>query len=157
MPDVDWTKIKSEYITTKASCRKLGEKYGISESAVRKVCASEKWVEARNEFCTKVVQKNVKKAAEKATERRTNILSAADALLRKWQEIMPDCSIPDDLRKMAATLKDIADIQMIKSDDDIAEQQARIENLRKNISREDNKREDIRVVIEGENAEDMAT
>ena len=157
MPDVDWTKIKSEYITTKVTSDKLAEKYGISASAIKKVCASEKWAKARKEYCNKVVQKNVKKAAEKATERRTNILSAADLLLKKWQEIMPDCAIPDDLRKMAATLKDIADIQMIKSDDDIAEQQARIENLRKNISRDDNKREDIRVVIEGENAEDMAT
>ena len=57
-------------------------------------------------------------------------------------------------RQIAASLKDIKDIQMIKSDADIREQEARIANLQRQ-AQDGDKSGDIRITIEG-NLEDYS-
>lgn len=44
---IDWEAIKQEYITTKTSYRRLGDKYGIHFKRIARVAKRESWVEAR--------------------------------------------------------------------------------------------------------------
>lgn len=49
---VDWNAIKAEYIAGGTSYRKLAEKYGVSESTLKKKAAKECWKELRNQTGT---------------------------------------------------------------------------------------------------------
>ena len=45
----DWQAIKTEYITTQTSYRKLAQKYGVSRVQIGNVGRDEKWVELRRQ------------------------------------------------------------------------------------------------------------
>lgn len=47
---MDWNSIKTEYITTKTSYRRLSEKYGLSAAAIAKRAGAENWGELRREW-----------------------------------------------------------------------------------------------------------
>ena len=57
---VDWLKIKTDYISGLGNYRELSEKYGVSQSTIRKRAAAEKWSDAketqRNKIGTKLEQ-----------------------------------------------------------------------------------------------------
>ena len=68
---VDWLRIKSEYVNGGVSYRELSEKYGVSQSAIRKKAAAEKVEEAKDKIesareATVPTEIEVKKAARKA-------------------------------------------------------------------------------------------
>ena len=50
----DWSKIKTEYITTDTSYRKLAEKYGVSASSLMQVAAREKWADEKKKQISKL-------------------------------------------------------------------------------------------------------
>lgn len=53
------------------------------------------------------------------------------------------------VQEIAAALKSIKEVQMLKTELDIREQEARIANLRKNAESDDNKPNEITITIEG--------
>ena len=80
----DWRKIKVEYLKGKTTYKKLGEKYGVSESAVRKRASKEGWREQRNNFDTKVEQKVLERACDaraKEFETLAQVAEQVDAIL----------------------------------------------------------------------------
>lgn len=90
MANVDWIKIKNEYINTQTSYRKLADKYKVAFSTLEKTARREKWVKLRKEQCdkvaTKVRQKTAEKIADKEADRLSRLASAADRLLEKIEE-----------------------------------------------------------------------
>ena len=52
----DWLKIKSEYVSGNVSYRELSEKYGVSQSVIRKRAAAEKWTGTKRNNGTKSAQ-----------------------------------------------------------------------------------------------------
>lgn len=56
---VNWNKVKTEYITTDISQRKLADKHGIPYPTLRKRCRTEAWYEQKKAYCSKVVTKAV--------------------------------------------------------------------------------------------------
>lgn len=135
---MDWNSIKTEYITTDTSYRKLAKKYGISTNAIGNKSRQENWIEERNRFVDKTVSKTIEKLSEAQADRASRIRTVADKLLDKI-EILVDTIEGDTsaYRQIAATIKDIKEIQMIKSDADLREQEARIAKLKKDA--EDNR------------------
>ena len=149
----DWNKIKTEYITTDTSYRKLAEKHGVGESTLFARASKEKWVEQKEQHQSKTVAKTLDAISKKQVDRAANLVSVADLLLAKVKSLVEsDAEVLSDtqsLKHISGVLKDIKEVQMIKSDADLREQEARIANLRKQAEKEENQDKDVTIVIEG--------
>ena len=148
----DWQAIKTEYITTDTSYRKLAQKYGVSTTQICNVGRDEKWVEQREQYLNKTTAKTIEKISQQEANRAAKIHSVADKLLLKI-EAMVDSEKPLDtkgIRALTAAVKDLKEIQGVKSDLDEKEQRARIANLQKQADKEDDNKEPIQVIIGGD-------
>lgn len=134
---MDWKKIKAEYIAGGTSYRKLADKYKVSLTTLKKVGHDENWVDLRDQCRAKAATKMVEIESDKQAKRMERLLSVSDALLdavedavRKFQaeELMLEKGA---LKSLSGAIKDIKDIQSIKSKLDIEEQEARIALLKK--------------------------
>lgn len=147
----DWQAIKTEYITTETSYRKLAQKYGISHVQIGNVGKEEKWVELRRQHLDKTFAKTVEKISQQEANRAARIHTVADKLLNKI-EAMVDSERPLDtkgIRALTAAVKDLKEIQSVKSALDEQEQKARIANLQKQADKDEDKTEEIEVVFVG--------
>lgn len=145
----DWQKIKTEYITTDTSYRKLAQKYGISYQAICKRSKDEKWIDLREQHLNKTISKTLEKISQQEADRAAKIHSVADKLLLKI-EAMAESERPLDtkgIRALTAAVKDLKEIQNIKSDLDKREQEARIANLQKQAQTGDDSKEPIQIMM----------
>lgn len=150
---MDWNAIKTEYITTDTSYRKLAKKYGLNHTAIAVRAGRENWVTERERFNDKSIAKTLEKISNANANRAARLQTVADKLLSKIEKAVD--SLEDDaletqqFRQIAASLKDIKDIQMIRSDADMREQEARIANLQKQANKDDNVAKEVTVTIMG--------
>lgn len=149
----DWNRIKTEYITTDISYRKLAQKYGVGESTLFAKASKEKWVEQREQYQSKTVAKTLDAIARKQVSRAQRLQSVADKLLCKVESLLDkDEELPLDtqgMKHISGVLKDIREIQMIRSDADMREQEARIEKLHRDAERDDKEKPSITITLEG--------
>ena len=149
----DWKAIKTEYITTDTSYRKLAQKYGVNATNIAKRASKEKWVEERNKNATKTLSKTLNAIGNKQAERTAKLIGVSDLLLDKVKSLIEDTpeflALPQNIKHISGVLKDLKDIQMIKSEADLREQEARIDKLRKEamVEKENN---EVRVTMLGE-------
>lgn len=151
----DWLQIKTDYITGNLSYRKLAAKYGVPFTTLRGVAKREQWVAERAQARDSAVTRSIKREVDKSVERYTRLLSIADVLLDKIEiELLsmdskktPFCSDKRDLKAISSALKDIKDIQGLKSDIDIEEQKARIKKLEADALTDNDSGEKVEVVI----------
>ena len=145
----DWQAIKTEYITTQTSYRKLAQKYGINVTTIAKTAGAEGWVEARNQYATETQAKTLEKISQQEANRAAKIHSVADKLLLKI-EAMVDGGKPLDtkaIRALTAAVKDLKEIQSVRSALDRQEQEARIANLRRQVDKDEDESSVIEVVF----------
>lgn len=134
----DWQAIKTEYITTQTSYRKLAQKYGVSRVQIGNVGRDEKWVELRRQHLDNTVAKTVAAFEDAQVNRAKKMQSVADKLLLKIEALVDRPGMmPKDIRSLVAAVKDLKEIQGVKSELDEKEQRARIANLRKQAEKED--------------------
>jgi uncharacterized protein YjcR len=134
----DWQAIKTEYITTQTSYRKLAEKYGVSRVQIGNVGRDEKWVELRRQHLDNTVTKTVAAVENAQVNRAKKMQSVADKLLLKIEALVDRPGMmPKDIRSLVAAVKDLKEIQGVKSELDEKEQRARIANLEKQAEKED--------------------
>ena len=129
---MDWKAIETEYITTDTSYRKLAQKHGINSTTIAKKAGAEGWVERRKQFASKTQAKTLEKISRQEVNRAAKIGTVADKLLAKI-EAMVDREEPLDekaIRSLTAAVKDLKDIQGVRSELDRQEQEARIAALR---------------------------
>lgn len=147
----DWNAIKSEYITTETSYRKLASKYHVNGTVLAQRAKREDWVGEKARYQSKTQTKVLKAIADKQVSRASRFQTVADKLLAKVEALIdnPDIDWRDTvmMRDVSRTLKDLKDVQMIKSPQDVAEQEARIANLRKLAEKDEGKNEPIQVSI----------
>ena len=131
----DWQSIKTEYITTDTSYRKLAQKYGVSYVQIGNVGREENWVELRKQHLDKPLTKSMNAISKKQADRAANLIAVSDLLLGKVknlleadEKLLVDTSIMKDV---SIILKNLKDIQMIRSEADMQEQDARIKKLQK--------------------------
>lgn len=149
---MDWQKIKTEYITTDTSYRKLAQKYGVDQATVSRRAKKEEWVAEKQRHDSETQAKIVEAIGRQQVGRVTRLQTVADKLLGKVESLLEEVE-PADLdtqamKHISGVLKDIKEIQMIRSDADMREQEARIANLRRQAQKEEVGKEPIRVVIE---------
>lgn len=138
----DWRKIKTEYITTDTSYRKLGQKYGVHYQTICRRAKEEGWIEQREQHENKVVTKTLDKIGEKQSNSAELMQDTANALLQMIADgigkFNTDTLLADRqaLRGITGALKDLKDVLSLKSDADLEEQKARIAKLRKEVEEE---------------------
>jgi transposase-like protein len=134
---VDWKKLRAEYIAGGTSYRKLAEKHNVSFHTLRKQAAKENWKALKDETTSKTVTKIIEIESDKQADRMKRLLTVSDKLLlavedavEKFQagELLLDKGA---LKSLSGTIKDIKDIQSLKTSLDIEEQKARIAILQK--------------------------
>lgn len=183
----DWKKIKTEYITTNTSYRKLAEKYGVHYKVISERGKAEKWVELRSQHRDKTFTKAMEQISDRQADQMARIHGLADQLLDKLEQAIAELDLQlfkqvdktkeieynnpqradkptkeiiheeekllevksivdrNGLKQIAAALKDIKEVKMLRSELDRQEQEARIANLRKHAEKDD---DDIADVIE---------
>lgn len=149
----DWGRIKSEYITTTdTSYRRLSEKYGISYQAICRRSKAERWGEQREQHMNKTVTKTIDRISEKQVDRATRLQSVADKLLDRVEALVETGDFvlmnSQSMKHISGVLKDLKDIQMIRSEADLREQEARIAKLRREAD-PDKGTEAPKLVVEG--------
>lgn len=173
----DWKAIKTEYITTDTSYRKLAEKYGVSATQINRVGKEEGWVELRQQFVDKTVADSIRKISNQRSSKAARIDKAADRLIEKLEQAIDELDwkittkkikvetadgeitteyreaaeggIVDraGLRQLSSALKDLKEVKGILSELDKQEKKARIECLRRQAEPE--KQEKTVLVVEG--------
>lgn len=149
---MDWNAIKTEYITDEStSYRKLAEKYGVPLGTIFKRAKREKWIELRQQSQDKMVAKTVAKIENAQIDRLTRIHSITDKALDKLEYALENVDALDTyaFRQIIASIKDIKEIQMLKSAVDLREQEARIRNLERQAESDDRNLNAVTVTIEG--------
>ena len=149
---VDWKKIKAEYIAGGVSYRELCEKYGVSESSMRKKAAKEQWTELRNTVDTKNEQKLVERLSEETVNIDEKYFKLVDKLMSKAEQVIEDMPIwqPTNLKEMATALKYLKECKGVKSDLDIKEQNARIAKLEREANEQKTETQSVIVHLEGD-------
>ena len=149
----DWQAIKTEYITTDTSYRKLAQKHGVNYQAICHRSKEEGWIEQREQYRNDTITKTLDKISQQEANRAAKIHSVADKLLLKI-EAMVESGRPLDtkgIRALTAAVKDLKEIQSVRSELDKQEQEARIANLRKQADKDDDSgKEPIQVIISGD-------
>ena len=154
--EIDWEVLKQEYMRGGTSYRKLAKKYDVSFQILQNVAKQEKWTtllrRAKDETNTKLVNSIAKDNAK----RMVKIDNIANKLLDKIEATLDALDVIDSqsIKHFTSALKDIKDIKGIKSDIDLAEQEARIDKLRKDC--EDEQKDSSVEVVMGEEADEYA-
>lgn len=162
---VDWNTLKAEYIAGGVSYRELAEKHGVSQSTLRQRAAREKWSEQKNTVRTEVEQKMIDTISDEQTEQAVSAASliskaAMNFLMKIAEESLKikegklDKDITTKYSEYALALSRFKDVLDIKSEKDIEEQQARIDNLRKQAEKDEKK--DNKIIVEFGEFEDWA-
>ena len=152
---VDWKKLKAEYIAGGISYRKLAEKHNVPFHTLRKQAAKEHWRELRDECVAKTATKIVELESDKNALRMERLLKVSDDLLDAVEEAVRSFKVGElmldktALKSLSGTIKDIKDIQNIKTELDIEEQKARIANLRRQAEKDEDNTSEVAVVIAG--------
>lgn len=152
---MDWNKLKREYIAGGTSYRKLAEKHKVSYNTLAKVAAKENWGNLKQETAEKITTKIVDIESDKQAERMKRLLTVSDMLLDAVEDAVSKFQAGEltldkgALKSLSGTIKDIKDIQSIKTKLDIEEQKARIAILKKQAESDDSGK-DIQVTIASE-------
>ena len=153
---VDWNAIKTEYITTNTSYRELCKKYGIPKTTLYNQGKRGDWVKLREQHRSGIVAKATKEAEKKAVNYKSVLYELAYKMALQLQEMTEEYSLQDLAKKglkprdLTGAIKDLEDVLHVKSEADLREQEARIAKLRKDAEREDDSKDGITVVIEGD-------
>ena len=88
---------------------------------------------------------------KKKVDRASRLMTVADKLLKKVEQAVDDDKpmSASAIKNLSDALKNIRDTQMIRSEADMREQEARIRNLEKQAQAEDTDKE-IKVTIGGD-------
>ena len=146
---VDWQAIRTEYITTHTSYRKLAQKYGVNYSVIAEKGKDEDWVGQRDQFHIKTQTKTLEKISQQEANRAAKIHSVADKLLAKIEKMVEQEEPISEkgIRALTAAVKDLKEIQGVRSALDDQEQEARIANLRKQANKDEDTTDEIQVVF----------
>ena len=90
MAETNWEIIKTEYITTDISHRKLASKYSVPLSNIQRRSKAENWVDCRSQYKAKVTSKTLEKSANRESNRLAKLMDvtskAIDVLAKTFED-----------------------------------------------------------------------
>ena len=134
---MDWDKLKREYVTTDISQRKLAKKYDIPYSNLSRMATKDKWSDARTQFKSRVNAKSLAKAEAKATDYKSFLYDIAYRVAGQLNDLINEYDIAQLIalgvkpKDITGAIKELEDALHVKSSEDLREQEARIDKLRK--------------------------
>ena len=152
---MDWKRIKREYIAGGTSYRKLADKYGVSFSTLKEVAAKEHWRDAKAKCQAEATTKIIEIESDKQADRMRRLLTVSDKLLEAVEIAVDQFQVGElvtekgVLKSLASAIKDIKDIQSLKTSLDIEEQKARIAILKKQAEADADTTNEVAVIIAG--------
>lgn len=150
---MDWSTIKAEYLAGGTSYRKLADKYGVSLTNLQRRALREKWVELRQQTADEAAAKIIDSISSKQARMYQRLQDVTDKLLDKLEGIVESVCLEEmvidkyTMKQITGALKDIKDIQSIKSPMDIEEQKARIAKLQRDAERDDDTTDEIEITF----------
>ena len=148
----DWQKIKTEYITTDTSYRKLAQKYGLRYATLQARAKEEKWTDLRDQHRTSTVSKAVNAIGTKQATMAAKLYGVGGLLLDKVKSLLEDnpelLADTSAMKDVSVVLKNLKDLMSVKSEADMREQEARIKKLRREAE-PDKGAETPKLVVEG--------
>lgn len=96
--NINWLKIKEEYITSSISQRDLADKHGISYNTLKDRATAEKWFDLRN----KSIEKATAKAQQKNANRLLSVYEKSLDLLEELLDSRPKGSGTKHVKKVRA-------------------------------------------------------
>ena len=147
----DWAKIEAEYITTDTSYRKLADKYNVDQATIARKAKKEDWVSKRQQHISTTQAKVLAADTQQKVDRASRLKNVADKLLDRVEDIVEydQHLTATAIKNLSDALKNIKEAQMIRTAEDIEEQQARIAKLKKEVQ-DDDKSKTITVTLEGD-------
>lgn len=145
---INWDEVRNAYIgQPNTSYRKLAKEYGISYNAIWRKARDEHWVELKSQSAIEAATLAAASIAAERAEGATGVVASARKLLVEFDKTVAELGKAGAIKPKG--LKDLADsllsIQKVMDSQptelDIAEQQARIDKMRKDSSVEDVNRE----------------
>lgn len=136
----DWIAMRAEYITTDTSYRKLAEKYGLNQATIAQKAKAEDWVGKRKQQASTAQALILENDINSKVDRASRLMSVADKLLNKVEQVV-DQEGPisaSAIKNLSDALKNIRETQMIRSEMDTLEQEARIESLKRKNEADNN-------------------
>lgn len=151
LTEAEWAIVRHKYVTTAISGRDLAQKENVSYSTLAKRAKREQWEAKRMQHGCNVEAKLNEQDIEKKADFATQITEVAGNLLSKIGcEIIDAPSITaSDANKYASALDKLKGVLNIRTAEDLEEQRARIEKLRKEAAKED-RSSTITVTMEGD-------
>ena len=149
----DWQAIKTEYITTDTSYRKLAQKHGVRYATLQARAKEEKWTDLRDRHRTSTVSKAVNAIGTKQANMAAKLYGVGGLLLDRVKGLLEDnpelLADTSSMKDVSVVLKNLKDLMSVKSDADMREQEARIDKLRKEamVEKENN---EVKVTIVGD-------
>ena len=123
----------------------------VNPTTIAKKASKEDWQSQRQQQASNTLSKMLAEDTKQKVDRATRLKTVADKLLDKVEVLVEkdDYLSATAIKNLSDALKNIRDTQMIRSDADMREQEARIRNLEKQAQAEDTDKE-IKVTIEGD-------
>lgn len=90
MANVDWRKLKTEYITTDTSYRLLAKKYRVGYQTICARSQKEGWIEQREQHRNKTVTNAIERIGERQAEKISSIDELADKLMQKVEQAIDE-------------------------------------------------------------------
>lgn len=122
---MDWNKIKTEYITTDTSYRKLAKKYGVSFGCLKTKARNEKWVNLKEQNQHKTDTKTLEKISTMEADRLARMVdtfySGIDKLLKIWDKKINEMQ-DADTKELRSMVQSGADLKSIILDKDMTSQ-----------------------------------
>ena len=143
--DFDWTKIKTEYVTTdKSSYRKLADKYGIPLGTLCKRAQRENWPALKQQSYDKKVSKTIASVENNQIKKLERILSITDKLLDKIEQAVDELDLQ--------LCKSVEKVKVIEYNND-----ERPDKPTKETVHETEKVAEIRTIIDRKGAQELAS
>lgn len=91
--ELNWLEVKTEYITTDISYRKLADKYGVHYKVIADRGKAEGWVEQRSQHRDKTLTKTLDKISTKQANKLARIDTLTDRLLDKVERAIEELDL----------------------------------------------------------------
>ena len=145
--EMDWEQARLRYVAGNVSYSALAKAYGVSASAVKARGTRENWVQQRAHY--RQQRQLQEKPEQEEALRVSRFLDVTDRLLEKVAQLtaQEDTISAANLKTLSDVMKNIKEVQMIRSHREILEQDAKIEKLRKDLGRQEQAA--VTVTLEG--------
>lgn len=126
----EWEQIKTEYVTTDISYRKLAEKYGLAYGRLQTRGFNDKWQDARNEYKENLFKKSVDLICDEQAERIARAIRIGDKMLEKVEESLEEIDLM--LCKHTMTTKTVEEVdgnvaEVTRSNEDFTKKKVAID------------------------------